>query len=236
LNQSLADKVCCATKEIYDAIIARYGTHDKKISLIHNSIDMEKFKVQKNIVKNRHPYRLLFVGRLTEPKGLPYLIKALPRVARSVPDVKLELVGNGNREEVLKLASKAGVVNHISMSGSIPHSSMPEVYSRADVLVFPSLADSHAKVPTEALACGLPVVGTNIGGVVETVKNEDNGLLVPPRDIDALAGALIRILTDNELYINLYTRSRRSVIDFSIEEITKQYILLYHNLTNYEDK
>jgi glycosyltransferase involved in cell wall biosynthesis len=171
---------------------------------------------------------------LTAAKGLPYLIEALPKVVAVVPGVRLELVGDGDyRGEILRRIAEVGLEKHVRLTGDVPHTSMPKVYSRADILVFPSLAEGHAKTPIEALACGLPVVGTRIGGVVETVREEENGILVPPKDADALAAALIRLLTDRNLYTRLHTQARDSVMRFSIEHVTQEHIALYCKLRRY---
>jgi glycosyltransferase involved in cell wall biosynthesis len=97
---------------------------------------------------------------------------------------------------MVEILDKAGMRDRVKFLGAVPNSSMPEIYRACDVAVLPSLAEATSIAGLEAMACGLPLVGTNVGGIPAIVADGVSGLLVPPADPDALAGALDR-LVDN---------------------------------------
>jgi glycosyltransferase involved in cell wall biosynthesis len=111
-------------------------------------------------------------------------------------------------------AQEKGLLNCV---GAIPRSQMPAFWASLDVAVMPSLSESFGLVALEALACGVPVVSTTAGGLKEIVVDGECGLLVPPADAKALAHALLRLLTDQDLRLRLARGARRRAATFSLE-------------------
>ena len=144
--------------------------------------------------------RVLYVGRVERTsrwKGLQVLVDALPRLRDLVPDVRLEVVGDGDDVESLqKQAADRGVADLIDWRGRIEHDALPAYYRRAGVTVLPSLTESESfgMALAEATACGCPVVGSAVGGIPYVVRDGEDGLLVPPGDPAALAEALAAAL------------------------------------------
>jgi glycosyltransferase involved in cell wall biosynthesis len=145
------------------------------------------------------PSRLLFVGRLRYYKGLDTLLKALP----ALPDVTLSVVGDGAmRTEWEELASSLGVASRVAFEGEVDDDVLPQVYGNATAFVLPSNArsESFGTVLLEAMASGLPCVTTEVGtGTSWVVQDGVSGLVVPPSDPAALAGAIGRLLADPEM-------------------------------------
>jgi glycosyltransferase involved in cell wall biosynthesis len=141
---------------------------------------------------------VLFVGRLRAYKGLPFLLRAMPHVAAS-----LALVGDGpQRRSLQALSRQLGVADRVHFAGHLTQAQLAAAYQAADVFVLPSHLPSEAfgLVMVEAMASGLPVVCTELGtGTSMVVQHGETGLVVPPADPAALAGALNRLLTDDEL-------------------------------------
>jgi glycosyltransferase involved in cell wall biosynthesis len=145
---------------------------------------------------------VLFVGRVERTsrwKGLQVLVEALVSLRDSVPDVRLDLVGEG--DDVAHLKSRAqelGVDDLIDWYGRVDHRELPHFYQRAGVTVLPSLTESESFGMTlvEAMACGCPVVGSDVGGIPFVIRDQVDGLLVPPADPTALSDALRDVLTD----------------------------------------
>ena len=134
------------------------------------------------------------------------LLEALPAVRRQVPDVRLEVVGDGDDVGAMRRHSeRLGLDDVVEWSGRIPHERLPEAYRRAAVTVLPSLteAESFGMTLVEAMACGCPVVGSEVGGIPFVVRDGVDGLLVPPGDSAALAGVIVRLLRDRELRATL---------------------------------
>jgi len=144
--------------------------------------------------------RVLYVGRVERTsrwKGLQVLVDALPRLRALVPEVRLEVVGDGDDVETLqKQAAERGVADLVDWRGRVEHDRLPAHYRRAGVTVLPSLteAESFGMALAEAIACGCPVVGSAVGGIPFVVRDGEDGLLVPPGDPDALADALAAVL------------------------------------------
>ncbi|WP_028637482.1 glycosyltransferase family 4 protein [Nocardioides sp. URHA0032] len=144
---------------------------------------------------------VLYAGRVERTsrwKGLQVLVDALPRLRALVPDVRLEVVGDGDDVETLqKRAAELGVADLVAWHGRVAHHELPAYYRRAGVTVLPSLTESESFGMTlaEALACGCPVVGSDVGGIPFVVRDGVDGRLVPPGDPAALADALAGALT-----------------------------------------
>lgn len=146
--------------------------------------------------------RVLYVGRVERTsrwKGLQVLVESLVRLRELVPGVRLEVVGDGDDVVPLqKLAAELGVADLVDWAGRVSHDELPSYYRRAGVTVLPSLTESESFGMTlvEAMACGCPVVGSDVGGIPFVVRDGEDGVLVPPADAEALAEALAGVLTD----------------------------------------
>jgi glycosyltransferase involved in cell wall biosynthesis len=144
----------------------------------------------------------LFFGFVRPYKGLAYLIEALPLVLAQVPDVRL-LVAGEFWEPVSVYRARAvalGVADRLAIDDRyVPNEEVGRYFAASDVLVLPYLEASQSGVVTQAAAFGLPVVATRVGGLPDSVIDGVTGLLVPPADSEALAGALVRVLTDQVL-------------------------------------
>ena len=159
-----------------------------KIQVIYNGIDASKFRVKIDRKKKREELgidrddKVIGVGvRLSEQKGINYLIEAVSIVVKSFPNVKLLIIGDGEcRTYLEKLASDCGIADKVIFTGF--RSDIPEILQIIDVYALPSLWEGHPLVLLEAMAAGKPVVASDIPGNRETVGNGHTGLLVPPKD------------------------------------------------------
>ncbi|MCW2762623.1 MAG: glycosyltransferase family 1 protein [Marmoricola sp.] len=146
--------------------------------------------------------RVLYVGRVERTsrwKGLRVLVDSLVRLRQLVPDVRLDVVGDGDDVADLRArAEQRGVGDIIEWHGKVRHGELPRIYREAAVTVLPSLTESESFGMTlvEAMASGCPVVGSAVGGIPFVIHDGVDGLLVPPGDATALADALGAVLTD----------------------------------------
>jgi glycosyltransferase involved in cell wall biosynthesis len=146
--------------------------------------------------------RVLYVGRVERTsrwKGLHVLMESLVRLRETVPDVRLDVVGDGDDVAALQeRAQRLGVAECIDWHGQVSHGELPRFYQRAGVAVLPSLTESESFGMTlvEAMASGCPVVGSAVGGIPFVIRDNVDGLLVPPGDPTALADALSLVLGD----------------------------------------
>jgi len=142
--------------------------------------------------------RVLFFGRIWEYKGLEYLIRAEPRISERIPDVKIVIAGRGEDFEKYRRL----IVNPDRFeihNESIPDSQVAQYFGESSVVALPYIDASQSGVVPVAYAFGRPVVATSVGGLPEVVEDGVTGLLVPPRDVDALADAFVTLLENDDL-------------------------------------
>jgi phosphatidyl-myo-inositol alpha-mannosyltransferase len=143
--------------------------------------------------------RILWVNRLDAQKGFPIALAAFAKVLADVPDAVLVVVGEGKDREALGLLT-ASARARVEMRGSVPNDDVPPFLAASDVSVSPAVGqESFGIVLVESMAAGVPVVATDIPGYREVVTDGVEGLLVPPRDPEALAAGLVRVLSDGDL-------------------------------------
>lgn len=182
-------------------------------------------------IRKEHGNRLIVsVGRLVYYKGFDYLIRAMKKV-----DGKLLLVGHGPLGEKLRaLAAEIGVADRVMFLGDIAHDQLVACYHAAQVFVLPSVARSEAYgiVQVEAMAAGLPVVNTSLDSGVPFVSlDQKTGFTVPPRDSDALAAAISRLLDDPELRKAFGGAARlRAEQEFAVDVMADRTLSLYDHI------
>jgi phosphatidylinositol alpha-mannosyltransferase len=172
--------------------------------VIANGVDVARF-VEAKPADLGLGRKLLFVGRLDERKGFPIAIAAFERLAADRPDLHLVVVGDGpDRRAVDRLPTLLRA--RVTMLGAVPNQELPPIHAACDLYLGPSTGgESFGIVLVEAMAAGLPVVASDTPGYDEVVTDEVDGVLVPPRDAAALAGAAARVLDDADLAERLRT-------------------------------
>jgi len=196
--QREADAVLVLTERLAKAIVAS-GVFSSRVRVVPVGIDQEAFSrpVPQPEAMNGGRW-IVYGGRLVMEKGVSDLVVAFSRI--DAPAVGLLLVGEGPaRGVVLNLARKLGIGDRVRLVGPVSHDLMPGYLQHAEMVVLPSWYEERGRILLEAMASGRPVVATATGGILETVHDGGNGLLVPPRDPIRLAAAIDRVLRDPEL-------------------------------------
>lgn len=196
-----AEKVLAVSGALRTRLL-ELGIPEHKILVHHNGIDRERFQLRDSGEARRElgldpaGKHVLFVGYLVEAKALHILLEAVARLRQQNRlDFTTHLVGCGPLEAELRgRAAALGVQDVVRFQGRRPHSEVPTWMAAADVFCLPSIREGCPNVMLEALASGRPVVATRVGGIPELAR-EDNALLVPPADPEALAGALTEALS-----------------------------------------
>lgn len=209
-----------ATKKLVES----YGYSSRSTFIIHPAVDPEKFNPDNNIrlsFKNKYGLNnkkiLLTVARLRPLKNHENVIKALPIVIKIVPDLIYLIIGEGEeKSNLLELTKDLGLEEYIRFTGNIDHEDVSNYFNICDVFIMPSKKMEHeyesfGMVFIEANACRKPVIGSKIGGIKEAVIDNVTGLLVDPYDIDEIASAIIRFLTDVEYAKQLGVNGRKRV-------------------------
>ena len=219
-----APLIACLSREIRDGLLAR-GARGDRLWLAPNCVDLALWRTDKRGAHQREQRTVLFVGRFSEEKGLRFLLQAAPAVVARISEARFRLVGSDEPDdgEYRRMARELGVLAHVDFGGKLPREELPGIYADADVLAVPSLAEGHALAPMEALACGTPVVGSDIPGICDSVDDGATGLLVPPREPAALADALCGLLADPERLDSMSRAARPSVERFSWERRIREF-------------
>ncbi len=166
--------------------------------------------------------RILFVGFVRPEKGIEYLLRAMPLLRCDRP-LRLAIVGSwgqfsGEHDRLCGLIRELGLAGRVDWEGYAEFG--PALFAqmdRSDMLVLPTLSEGTPRVLVEARARSLPIVATRVGGIPSSVADGHDGLLVPPRDHEALAAAMNRILSDAELRRGLIVRGRQRVRELTVE-------------------
>ncbi len=185
------------------AELVRMGVPRSRMALVPAGVDQAVFRPD-GPVAPRDPDRprILTVGRMVERKGFLDVVRALP----AVPDAECVVLGGPPADllpadtfarRLSALAESCGVADRVRLLGGVPRREMPAWYRSADVLVAAGWHEPFGRVPLEGMACGVPVVGTAVGGIADSIVDGLTGDLVPPRDPRALGAALRRLLADN---------------------------------------
>ena len=178
------------------------GLDSNTIEVIHNVFqsyqDIEVENKDTALMTEYNGHKIIFVGRLIECKGIPFLIESFKMVLNSGIQAKLYLVGSGEEENRLReLVYKQKLEGDVVFLG---YSSNPlEIMRKMDLLILPSKEEGFGRVLLEAMDVGIPVIGTRVGGIPEIIEDGVSGLLVDYGDIEALKNSIIKILKNNSL-------------------------------------
>lgn len=152
---------------------------------------------------------LLFLGRLREKKGVFDLLAAFKGVVQRVPDARLVLAGDGDLEGARGRIAELGLLGRVELPGWVDGAQKQAMLESADALVLPSYFEGLPICVLEAMALGIPVLATRVGGVPDALDGGDCGLLVEAGDVPALTEGLVRVLTDSKARVEWRTRARR---------------------------
>jgi glycosyltransferase involved in cell wall biosynthesis len=226
-------KIIAVSDQIHEEIKNK-GIISKKIELIYNGIDVQKFenKFDNDEIKSEFSISAKSkvvgtVGSLNIVKGHIYFIEAAKEVLKSSPDTKFLIVGDGPlRKKLEEKTKKLKIERNVIFAGLIKD--MPKIYSLIDVLVIPSLSEGMPMVLLEAMAAGKPVIATNVGSISKALVDQHTGILIKPKDVDNLKNAILYILK-NESTAKAYGYNgwKKVQNDFLAVIMCKKYISVY---------
>ena len=223
-----ADYVLAPSRELLDTALALYP-HPRAAVLL-NAVDTEAFQRIAPALPPTSRRRVIVPRRLFPKNGVEYFVRALPRIAAAV-DVEAIVVGDGpERARLDRLATELGVTERIRFLGAKPHVEMPGIFSSAEIAVIPSLMEASSVAALEAMACGIPVAASRVGGLPEII-DESVGTLFEPGNPDSLAEAVVRALSDRAGLGRKGDAARHRVVDrFSLGRLVDRHVEIYHDL------
>jgi glycosyltransferase involved in cell wall biosynthesis len=203
-----------------------------RIKIIPPGVDIGQFRYITPSAKIENDFKILAIGYLLKRKGFDYLIKSMPTILKEYPNLKLIIVGKGPQEYPLwKLAKELKVDDNVVFRGFVPNNRIQQCYYDSDIFCSSALTEV---TPTllEALACGRPIVATNVGSTSEFVDHGKTGILVPTANSDAIADAILKLLQDEGLRLKMGLNGRRRAEQtYAWDVIAKEYYCVYSSLT-----
>ncbi|MDA1169397.1 MAG: glycosyltransferase family 4 protein [bacterium] len=203
--------------------IAKRLDPQSEFHYIPNGVETDRFTP---IQRAENPtVKIVFIGRLIPRKGFHRVVRALPKV-RTLAKVPflVEVVGTGaHRAELDALAEQLGVSQFVSYIGMVPYDQLEKSYQYADIFVLTSLSEGMPSVILEAMAAGLPIIASNVGGNNEIVHEGENGFLIMGDDIDLLADKMALLINDSALRKSMGIKSREYALQYDWKHIMRRY-------------
>jgi glycosyltransferase involved in cell wall biosynthesis len=198
---------------------------------IHNFVDNARIEAEaKRTSVGRSSTLLLFLGEIGQRKGINDLIRALPEISRSIPDVRLVAGGSGDIEVVRRSAWELGIEKHVSLPGYVSGPEKFRLLAEAAIYVLPSYNEGVPISILEAMSVGLPIVTTPVGGIPDVIRDGEEGFLVAPGSIDQLAHRIIELLSNEDLRYRMGENARRRLrTEYSPEASLGALMALYRS-------
>jgi len=251
------DKIIAISKTVKENSQKRDWINPKKIEVIYNGIDLEKFslplltpsrnefgtKTNSKINKEISPLSfslakeemkkvsiiLGFVGRLEKEKGVEYLIEAMGLIKKTDYNLRLKIIGEGHQRKKLEtMRNQLELKDKIEFLGN--KNNQAEIYQKIDILIIASLWEGLSIVALEAMASGVPIIASNVGGLQEIIKNEENGLLFEPENSKILAEKILWAIENYDKMISMAKKAKIKVKEFNIKKKAERYEKIYKKL------
>jgi D-inositol-3-phosphate glycosyltransferase len=239
-----ADRVICATEQERNFIRQLYGADPSKIAVIPLGVDLDRFRPTakrdaRKVLGLEDERIILFVGRIEPLKGLDILINAAALLESDV-ECRVVVVGGDESsearvQELQDMARDRGIGHRVAFVGAVDHDQLPLYYNAADVCVVPSHYESFGLVAIEAMASGVPVVASRVGGLTGTVKDGETGYLIPWLCPEPFAERLELLLENEPLRQSLGVAARDAMDRYRWESVASAVLDLYNSVTGRQD-
>jgi len=237
-----AELLTAISANVENAIIEA-GASKNKIRMIPNGVDINRYQCQNtkdvrgSLGLPKETKLILTVGNYERRRGHEELIRAVPIILAAEPDARLIIVGKST-EALQPLIKELNIVDKVILTGQIKppvfeisgEDKLADIYCSSDIYVSAGMnkdAEGLSLALLDGMAAGLLIVATNISGNSDIIRDGESGFLVPPGDVDQLAGGIINALQDNELRMRMIAESKKTIEKYSWRKITTQYVDVY---------
>lgn len=233
----LADRLVCISREITEELNKK-GFQGGKLVYLPNGVDVDRFRPggggRRLFPSDK--LNIIFSGRIVYRKGIDVLLKAFKDIVLDDPGTHLHILGSSKlqtgdefEDELKSFVKENDLEGSVTFHGDVDN--VEDYLREADIFAFPSRHEGLPNALLEAMACGLPIVATSIGGVVDVVKEGKNGILVRPDDADAIYKAIKRLIELPDFRRSLEIAARKTVEDeYSLGTTAERYIALYRGM------
>lgn len=217
-------------------MIECFGVSPENIRLIPRSVDLRKYSFPREDDPKKSSFIVAIVGRITPLKGHGYFLKAMARVLRETPYVRIWVIGDapahktGYKEELKILTRRLGLADKVEFLGN--RKDIPELLAQTDVLAFSSVVpEAFGRVIIEAQAAGVAVVATRIGGVIEIIEDGKTGILVEPKNPAEMAAGITRLLKERAFAQSLAKNAREKLLSlYTLDHMAGQTVAVYEEV------
>ncbi|MEM9806506.1 MAG: glycosyltransferase [Cyanobacteria bacterium P01_A01_bin.123] len=215
--------------------VIELGCPADKVQVLYSGVDCQKFKYRVPVFKPGQSIQVVTIGRLVEKKGIAYCIQAVAKLIQQGRKLRYLIIGDGPlKADLTELIQTLGMEDVILLMGAKPQCEILEILKSSHLFVAASTTaadgDQDGPVNTlkEAMAVGLPVIGTDHGGIPELIESEVSGFLVPEKDVDAIAAQLDYLMAQPERWPILSQQARQKVEhNFAMEQVNRQLADIY---------
>jgi glycosyltransferase involved in cell wall biosynthesis len=238
LTNPLTDAVEVNSEIGGKAIVSDLGVPSNKVELVRSGLDLAAFSastkradIRSELGLNDNHHLVTFIGRLRPVKGVEYGIKAFAVASVQHQNLRIALAGEGEQLGYLQdLTSQLGISENVTFLGV--RNDLPDLLAATDSVLMPSLNEGFPRTAIEAMAAGKPVIATRVGGTPEAIIDGETGILVPAKDVEAMAAALSNLVDDTELQTRLGTAGRaRAQQNYSLANYLSRLDRLYQQLS-----
>ena len=227
-----ANAVIVLSKGEGELLHCKFGLKKEKVRYIPNGVDVKKFE---HVKTNAETKTLLYVGRIEKYKGLDFLLNAFLKVQKLFPDSQLIFVGKGSyKKELISVVTSKGVERSVRFYQDVPEKKLLDLYLSSSVFVLLSQYEGLPIALMEAMACGLPVIATRVGGISEIVQSGKNGFLLDyPPDENILCEQISLLFNDENYSAKTGLEARNRILSkFSWDQVAKNICQLYKEILN----
>lgn len=227
-------RLVTVSEAIYDLLSHKFPAYAHKIIFLPNGVDPELLKnsISCDAVKEEKIFNLIAIGSLISGKGVDIIIEAFGYLS-SPNKFKLSIVGDGHELKSLKeLVERKSLGNHVEFVGQIPAEQVFKHLNNADALVLASYSEGRPNVVLESFAAGIPVIASDIDGIKELVRDEENGMRFKPGNAEELASKIQRLQRNKDLQVKFAQNGRKYIIENNLlwEKVGQQYAELYEDV------
>ena len=237
-----SDRITANSSYTKDRVLSIDSRAKDKVEVIPMGVDINRFGFEDDTNLKEvfgAEYLILSIGRLIDWKGTKYLIISMKEVIKKFPNSKLVIGGDGPEKRKLeKLTKKLNLKKNVIFTGYIKNSDLSKYYDSSDIFVLASmnlngLTEALGVVLLEAMVCGTPVIGSNVGGIPDIIKDGYNGFLVPEKSPKDLADKIIELLSNKELAKEFSVNGLKTVRErFSWEIVSERFMRMYEVVKN----
>ncbi len=217
-------------------VLVSFGV-ETPIDVAPNGVDLQPFQnpgcsiERQTLGLGAEDIVLIYVGRLGPEKNLNFLLRSFAGVVQAYDRARLVLIGDGpERENLKELVTNTGICDCVVFAGMVPYEKVPAYMKIADAFVTASVTEVHPLTVVEAMAAGLPVLGISSPGIGDTIREGENGYLVPNEDMASFTAKMVRLVREDDFRRQMGETARQTVAEYDIEQTTGMMEERYRNV------